>query len=299
MQTPDSSRDWTYLPRVKIIGRMMFDPVWSQRVHNPNGFEILHVLRGRITVCSARAQLAAQDGDLVLIPSSVKHRDAINARDDIEVFFCSMDWEHERDFFKPFRRPLRPILIPLREQSLRRLLEDLRTDTSDNLQADRAIAGARLMTLLMLIYRQQNHTPLPDSARAGSLPTRQHLLLEQARNYIARHYAEHLSLDAIAAALKISPYYLSRVFRHETKFTLYSFLTETRMQKAKMLLADGRKTVAEAAYAVGFDDPHYFSKVFHRHHGCAPTEFLARQPQADLRAPVKNRGADGNNANGC
>ncbi len=132
MQAPDTSRAWTSLPRVKIIGRMMFDPVWSQRVHNPHGFEILHVLRGRITVCSARAELAAQDGDLVLIPSSVKHRDAINARDDIEVFFCSMDWEHERDFFKPFRRPLRPILIPLRENTLRRLLEDLRTDTSDN-----------------------------------------------------------------------------------------------------------------------------------------------------------------------
>lgn len=284
MQTQDTSRAWTSLPRVKIIGRMMFDPVWSQRVHNPHGFEILHILRGRITVCSARAELAAQDGDLVLIPSSVKHRDAINARDDIEVFFCSMEWEHERAFFKAFRRPLRPILIPLREHSLRRLLEDLRTDASDNLLVDRAIAGARLMTLLMLIYRQQNHNPIPDSARTGSQPTRQHLLLEQAKNYIGRHYAEHLSLDAIAAALKVSPYYLSRVFRQETKFTLFAFLTEVRMQKAKMRLTDGRQTVAEAAYAVGFDDPHYFSKVFHRHFGCAPTEFLVRQPQADLRA---------------
>ncbi len=148
------------------------------------------------------------------------------------------------------------------------------------------------MTLLMLIYRQQNHNPIPVSARTGSQPTRQHLLLEQAKNYIGRHYAEHLSLDAIAAALKVSPYYLSRVFRQETKFTLFAFLTEVRMQKAKMRLTDGRQTVAEAAYAVGFDDPHYFSKVFHRHFGCAPTGVSGRaNPLISAPATVRLRQA--------
>ncbi|MGI6087607.1 MAG: helix-turn-helix domain-containing protein [Kiritimatiellia bacterium] len=284
MQTSETSRDWSCLPRVKIIGRMMFDPVWSSYFHHPNGLEILHVLHGRITIYTENTKLTAQNGDLALIPSKVHHRDDINPCDDIEVFFCSIDWEHERDFFKSFPSPPRPILIPSREHNFHHLLEDLRSDTSDNLQVDRAIASARIMLLLMQIYLRQTHLTRADRANTDNQASRQHLLMKKTKDYISRHYAERISLDDIAAALKVSPYYISRIFRQEAKFTLSSYLTEVRMKKAKSLLADKRQTVAEVADAVGYDDPHYFSKVFQRYYGYPPTDVLLRQPQADLRA---------------
>lgn len=269
----------------------MFDPVWSQKIHGPHGLELLHVLRGPMQVSAGNRVTAAGAGDLIVIPSRVKHRDEFNPREDVEVFFCTMDWAHEDDFLRAFGRPRRPLLVPLRHHDVSSILEDLRMDWAHDPDTDRAIAGARLMTLLMLIHRDASGAKRPSQKSAQQAQTKQRLLLEQARDYIQRHYAEHLSLDAIAAALKVSPYYLSRVFRQESKFTLFAFLNEVRMQKARILLSDGRKNAAETAYAVGFDDPHYFSKVFQRHHGCPPSDFIIRQQKADVQPSRRPRPA--------
>lgn len=271
----------------------MFDPVWSQKIHGPHGLELLHVLRGRMQVSAGNRVTAAGAGDLIVIPSRVKHRDEFNPRDDVEVFFCTMDWAHEDAFLRAFGQPRRPLLVPLRQHDISSILEDLRMDWAHDPDTDRAIAGARLMTLLMLIHRDASGAKRPSQKSAQQAQTKQRLLLEQARDYIQRHYAEHLSLDAIAAALKVSPYYLSRVFRQESKFTLFAFLNEVRMQKARILLSDGRKNAAETAYAVGFDDPHYFSKVFQRHHGCPPTDFIIRQQKADVTGRIPRSGSRG------
>jgi len=96
------------------------------------------------------------------------------------------------------------------------------------------------------------------------------VLLAEARQYIDLHYAEQISLDQIADTLRISHFYLSHLFSRENDFSFVEYITQVRMQKAKDLLAAGAKNVSEAAYAVGYNDSNYFSKVFHRYFGVSP-----------------------------
>ncbi|MCR5840671.1 MAG: AraC family transcriptional regulator, partial [Bacteroidales bacterium] len=43
--------------------------------------------------------------------------------------------------------------------------------------------------------------------------------------------------------------------------------------RAQALIREGGRTMAEISYAVGFNDPHYFSKVFKQESGMTPTEY--------------------------
>jgi two-component system response regulator YesN len=97
--------------------------------------------------------------------------------------------------------------------------------------------------------------------------------MQRAVQYLYDHYAETITLEGIAEALHVSPYYLSHVFSREKKFSLFSFLSQLRMDRARELLAEGECTVKEVAGAVGFGDPNYFSKVFKRRFGSSPTQY--------------------------
>ena len=50
----------------------------------------------------------------------------------------------------------------------------------------------------------------------------------------------------------------------------------TIKNKRAELLANPKLRVSEAAYAVGFEDPNYFSKAFRRHFRCSPEKYRAR-----------------------
>ena len=52
-----------------------------------------------------------------------------------------------------------------------------------------------------------------------------------------------------------------------------TFLRHLRLERAKTLISEGGRTMAEISYATGFNDPHYFSKIFKKEYGVTPTEF--------------------------
>jgi len=97
-------------------------------------------------------------------------------------------------------------------------------------------------------------------------------LMLQARQYLEVHYAEPLTLERIATALKVSAYYLSHVFSRESDFSLFAYLTNLRMRRARALLQAGTGNVTEAAHAVGYEDEGYFSKVFRKYFGVPPRD---------------------------
>ena len=52
-----------------------------------------------------------------------------------------------------------------------------------------------------------------------------------------------------------------------------SFLRQMRLTRAQELLREGGRTITEVSYAVGINDPHYFSKIFKKEFGVKPTDY--------------------------
>ena len=86
-----------------------------------------------------------------------------------------------------------------------------------------------------------------------------------------------LSIQEIAAALRLSAGHLSRIYRRSTGMTLEGFLIRQRVELAKRTLLDPRLNVAEVAERCGFCNPAYFAYVFKKYEQCTPREF-ARRP---------------------
>lgn len=81
------------------------------------------------------------------------------------------------------------------------------------------------------------------------------------------------SVNQIAQQLNISPRYLSDLLKQETGKTAGELIHISLIQEAKHRLRDDDKNVSEVAFALGFDNLSYFSKLFKREAGLSPTEF--------------------------
>lgn len=98
-------------------------------------------------------------------------------------------------------------------------------------------------------------------------------MVPAARQYIANHYMEPISLSDVVAHLHVNSSHLCRAFKKETGRSVNEEINQLRMQKARMLLLEGRK-VFEVAGMLGYSDPSYFTRVFTRIVGKTPREFV-------------------------
>jgi AraC-like DNA-binding protein len=87
----------------------------------------------------------------------------------------------------------------------------------------------------------------------------------------ARLGSAELSVSQLGAWVGCHPDHLARLFRRETGETLVGHLRRRRLERARELLADPELRIADVARLVGLPDPAYFSRVFRRDQGQAPS----------------------------
>jgi AraC-like DNA-binding protein len=98
--------------------------------------------------------------------------------------------------------------------------------------------------------------------------------------YVQGNLAQRITLAAAAASCHMCKSEFSRTFKREHDETFFEFVLRTRVRRAAELLAGGNVAVKQAAYAVGFNDVSYFGRVFRRHFGIAPSQYVAGEPAA-------------------
>ena len=97
---------------------------------------------------------------------------------------------------------------------------------------------------------------------------------EKAARYIDEHFSNpDLSLKDICSHLAISVSYFSSIFKSYTDLTFVEYLTERRVEKAKQLLKNTDKSIADISEAVGYKEPHYFSMIFKKSTGITPKNY--------------------------
>lgn len=83
-----------------------------------------------------------------------------------------------------------------------------------------------------------------------------------------------LNGDFIASEVGMSRSVLYSKLKSLTGQTISEFIKTIRLKNSAALLLEGKNTIAEIAYRVGFNDPSYFTKVFSKHFGKSPKEFI-------------------------
>lgn len=140
-----------------------------------------------------------------------------------------------------------------------------------------------------LFYEFRNNTARVDSRGAIILP---YILLSVSGSkvdagdsirkldlsirHIHTHLASPLSVEELSAMEFLSPSRYREVFRKVTGHSPSEYITLLRLRQASELLAEGKATIEETALAVGYTDRLYFQRVFKKHMGITPGEYLKK-----------------------
>ena len=84
---------------------------------------------------------------------------------------------------------------------------------------------------------------------------------------------QDLSVDKVAGLLRMGRTVFYKKVRGVTGYTPNDYIRVIRMRRASELLKEGEMNVSEIAYAVGFDNPYYFSKCFKAQFGVPPSQY--------------------------
>ncbi|MGL6260896.1 helix-turn-helix transcriptional regulator [Vibrio sp. WXL210] len=102
-------------------------------------------------------------------------------------------------------------------------------------------------------------------------------LVEDIKKYLNTYYYKDISVNDVAATVKVSRSQATQVFKANTQQTINQYLTDIRVNRAKILLLS--QPVTNVAFDVGFNNPTYFSTVFKKSTGMTPSQYqqVARQ----------------------
>ena len=98
-------------------------------------------------------------------------------------------------------------------------------------------------------------------------------LINDAKNYIRKHYSEDISLTKVAEYVHLNPSYFSNLFSQKTGENFSAYLNNVRILHAKQLLLNPNIKIYEVGEKVGFSDPASFNRSFKRTEGISPSKF--------------------------
>ncbi len=271
---PEYNEVVSSLPQIKIFGRSTFDAIWAEKEHENLFSELLHVLHGKVVVKTPGYTITGTRGDIIYTPAFTPHQDLFSTDTMFEAYLIQFDWPDEINMLRKYTpTQLYSIQKPDKRKisaEIHNLYQTLIQDSS----LSREIGSSMLLTIILRLFQAADSI-------AGIKPpvnqqTSNHMLMQEAKNFIRNEYKRPITLGEIASALNISDYYLSHIFSRESGFTLSSYLTDVRMHHAAKLLTGTQATVTSIAQAVGFSDACYFRKVFKLHFSVSPREYRIR-----------------------
>lgn len=140
----------------------------------------------------------------------------------------------------------------------------------EGLEGRRKFASLRLAEILIMFCRDYaNECTNPNSPRI-------HILVHRLQLYLNDNYAHPITSQTIESLFKLNYDYLNRKFKAQIGQPIHDYLLSIRIAQAQRLIESG-STISSAAQAVGIEDVAYFSKLFKKISGMAPTEYAKKK----------------------
>lgn len=101
-------------------------------------------------------------------------------------------------------------------------------------------------------------------------------LMNQAAKYISERLHYDLGIEEVAGRIGISSSYFCLLFKNRFAMTFVEYVTQQRIEAAKVMLAGTDKSITAISAGVGYQERRYFTKVFQKQTGMTPKEYRDR-----------------------
>jgi AraC-like DNA-binding protein len=256
-------------------------PYTNIQFHTHSQFEIYYFHEGKCTYLIGDRIYTLSPGDLIIMHGMTLHCPKV----DSNYVYDRTTIHFDPSYIQQLLRPPYTInvLKPFQDLHNHRIhLEgEIRLEVERMLQNLSVLSGQVdvlashryliiFIDLLHYLYglseKPMKQTPYFSSAKERSV--------QDIITFIENNYQTEIHLEQLESHLHISKNYLSNIFREVTGTTIFQYLTQRRINQAKVLfLLEQEKSVTEISYRVGFKHPAHFSRVFKYIVGCTADEY--------------------------
>lgn len=122
------------------------------------------------------------------------------------------------------------------------------------------------------IHLARNYALALEESHSGS-PSLPGYKLRQITDWMAGHVAEDLNLERLAAQVGVSKFHFHRLFKRAIGVSPVRYHIDLRINVARRLLRETKKSVVDVALDVGYTNPSHFAKLFRRETGLTPSDY--------------------------
>ena len=101
----------------------------------------------------------------------------------------------------------------------------------------------------------------------------------KATKLIHANLAGNITIEKLAAEVKISQEHFIRLFKQTTGTTPMLYINQKRIEKAELLLLTTERPIREIALTLGYEDNSYFVRAFKRVTNTTPSEYRRQNKQ--------------------
>ncbi len=149
------------------------------------------------------------------------------------------------------------------------LMEQLRDELMRKKASPLYVQG---LAQAIAIHLARNYAELVREPHSGS-PSLPGYKLRQVTDWMAEHFTENFHLDQLAARVGLSKFHFLRLFKSATGVSPSHYHINLRMDAARRMLRETKKSVVEVALDVGYTNPSHFARLFRREAGLSPSDY--------------------------
>jgi AraC-like DNA-binding protein len=239
----------------------------EHRMHRPQPDDhlLIYCRAGQGWLETADGRLAVSGGDLLLLPKGQAHAYGADPQRPWTLYWVHFDGELVADFLKPLGKgPLWRIGVQPRLLAEFDALLNLR---KQGLNLAHFIHAAHQLQVLL--------TSLAVLPARTTLKSGRVLDVDAVQAVMRAHLHGSLNLDELAAQFKLSRFHFAKTYRALTGHAPIQDFIQLKMAHACRLLDEGEQGIRQVAEQLGYEDMYYFSRLFRKVVGMAPSHYRA------------------------
>ncbi|MGA7373870.1 MAG: AraC family transcriptional regulator, partial [Methyloceanibacter sp.] len=123
----------------------------------------------------------------------------------------------------------------------------------------------------------QSYSDVPRKRTDSSIERRglDYYRLQRVFEFIEAHLEDDITVETLASTACLSRFHFARAFKASTGKAPHQFISVKRLELAKSLLTEGRRSLMDVALTCHFSSQANFSRAFHRATGITPGQYRA------------------------
>lgn len=212
-----------------------------------------------------------EQNTLLFIPENTPHLYASSKDNPWSILWIHVKGTNLSNYYSYQQHTIALIPVPFEKQNrIRTLFEDIFEILEQGFHFENLLYSYQVLAHIQgLFFLTPNFNKLSMKESGSSIYA--------SINYMVESLHETLTLDDLARHSKLSPVHYSYLFKKNTGYSPINYFLRLKIQKACTYLDISDCPINEIAELLGFKDPFYFSRLFHKIMGMSPSDYKKKQ----------------------